>query len=77
MKIIVCGAGHIGSSLVHYLSSEYPMIVVDVDSKVLDKMASDYDVQTVCGSASDPMILNRADFKTGTHMIGVIKSEVS
>jgi trk system potassium uptake protein TrkA len=69
MKIIICGAGHIGASLVHYLSSEYPMVVIDTDSAVLDQMASRYDVQILCGSASDPMVLDRANLTDDTQKI--------
>jgi trk system potassium uptake protein TrkA len=75
MKVVVCGAGNIGSSLVHFLSLNYEIIVIDVDPKALDDIGSRYDIQTICGSAADPYILDQADCNGQTHVIGVTKSD--
>ena len=61
MKIIVCGAGSVGSSIVSYLSrGSNDIIVIDTDSHKLDEISKQWDIQPIKGSASHPDILEKA-----------------
>ena len=71
MKILICGAGSVGLSLIHYLSLYYNIVVIDTDLEVLGRIASLYDVQTVHGSASDPYTLKQADLDQHTHVLSL------
>lgn len=61
MKIIVCGAGSVGRSIVGYLiQGNNDIIVIDTDQKKLDDLSKEWDVQPVIGSSSHPQILEKA-----------------
>ncbi len=61
MKIIVCGAGRIGKSIVGYLSQgNNDITVIDLDQRRLDEISKEWDVMPVSGSASHPEILEKA-----------------
>ncbi len=61
MKIIVLGAGQVGSSVAQSLASEKNDItVVDTDAKVLENLKNTLDLGTVLGSGSHPEVLERA-----------------
>lgn len=70
MQIILCGADFLGLSLIHFLSLNYDLVVIDPDPSALLPIKSRYDVQTLVGSASDPHILDEIDFNPRTHVIG-------
>ena len=71
MKVLICGVGSIGSSLIHYLSLYYEIVAIDQDASALDRISSAYDVQTIRGSASDPRILEQADLNKHSYVLGV------
>ncbi len=71
MKVLICGIGSIGSSLIHYLSLYYEIVAIDQDAEALERISSVYDVQTIRGSASDPRILEQADLNTHSYVLGV------
>ena len=53
MKIIVCGAGSVGRSIVGYLTQgNNDIVVIDHDAKALDVIAKEYDIQPVFGEAA-------------------------
>lgn len=60
MKIIICGGGHVGSSIAQYLSEEYDIALIDTSLEVLSNLSEKMDLQTIHGSASDPDILKHA-----------------
>lgn len=60
MRIVICGAGQIGKSLVHYLHTDHDIAVVDTNEKTLQAMQEAYDVETILGSASNPRVLEKA-----------------
>mgnify|MGYP000829888288 FL=1 len=61
MKIIVCGAGSVGRSIVGYLTQgNNDIVVIDHDAKALDVIAKEYDIQPVFGEAAHPDILEKA-----------------
>lgn len=62
MKIIVCGAGSVGRSIVSYLiKGSDDIIVIDNNQKALDDLAQKFDILPVLGSASHPEVLEKAD----------------
>lgn len=62
MKIIVCGAGSVGRSIVSYLvKGNNDIVVIDNDKRHLDEISKEYDVLPILGDASHPDILERAD----------------
>jgi len=76
MKIIILGAGQVGSSLANNLASEANDItVVDVDSKRLQEMQDRLDLRTVTGQASHPDVLQRAGAEDADMIIAVTNSD--
>ena len=62
MKIIVCGAGSVGRSIVSYLvKGNNDVIVIDNNQKRLNDLAQEFDVLPVLGSASHPSVLEKAE----------------
>ncbi len=61
MKIIILGAGQVGSSVAEILSRENNDItLVDCDQRLLDNLQDRMDIQTVGGEGSSPTILAQA-----------------
>ncbi len=76
MKIIILGAGQVGSSVATNLASEANDItVVDVDSKRLHELQDRLDLNTVEGEASYPDILMRAGAEDADMIIAVTNSD--
>jgi trk system potassium uptake protein TrkA len=71
MKVLICGVGSIGSSLIHYLSLYYEIVAIDQDASALERISCVYDVQTIRGSASDPRILEQAGLNKQSYVLGV------
>lgn len=62
MKIIVCGAGSVGKSIVSYLvKGNNDVAVIDNNQKRLDDLAQEFDILPILGSASHPSVLEKAD----------------
>ena len=76
MKIIILGAGQVGSSLANNLSSEANDItVVDVDHERLQLLQDRLDLRTVHGQASYPGVLLRAGAEDADMVIAVTNSD--
>jgi trk system potassium uptake protein TrkA len=76
MKIIILGAGQVGSSLANNLASEANDItVVDIDGKRLQEMQDRLDLRTVTGKASHPDVLQRAGAEDADMIIAVTNSD--
>ncbi len=61
MKIIVCGAGNVGRSIVSYLvKGNNDIVVIDNNARRLEELGKEFDVLPVLGEASHPDILERA-----------------
>ena len=76
MKIIILGAGQVGSSVATNLVSEANDItVVDVEPKVLQALSERYDLQTIQGVASHPSILAKAGANDADMIIAVTNSD--
>ena len=53
MKIIICGAGKVGTNLIKLLSSEnHSVTVIDTDRKSVESAVNDFDVIGFCGNGA-------------------------
>ncbi len=76
MKIIVAGAGEVGTHLAKMLSSEFHDItVIDPDSESLKSIDSNLDLLTITGSATSFETLKEAKVKKADLFIAVTFSE--
>ena len=76
MKIIVCGAGKVGRSIVSYLVlGNNDIIVIDNDSNNLDILSKEFDIQPVLGKASHPEILEKAGASSADMLIAVTDND--
>ena len=76
MKIIILGAGQVGSSVAANLCSEANDItVIDRDPAVLRNLQERLDLQTVNGPASHPSVLEQAGAKDADMIIAVTNSD--
>jgi trk system potassium uptake protein TrkA len=76
MKIIILGAGQVGSSLANNLASEANDItVVDTEPQRLQALQDRLDLRTVTGEASHPEVLLRAGAEDADMLIAVTNSD--
>jgi trk system potassium uptake protein TrkA len=76
MKIIILGAGQVGSSVAAALVSEANDItVVDSDSHCLQSLQDRLDLRTVAGQASHPDVLKRAGAEDADLILAVTNSD--
>jgi len=76
MKIIILGAGQVGSSLAENLTSEANDItIIDKDEKTLLALQDRLDLRTICGHASHPDILRAAGADDADMLIAVTDSD--
>jgi len=57
LRIVIIGAGEIGSNLARSLSAEHDVVVVDIDEQAMATLGEELDVETRHGSGADPEIL--------------------
>jgi trk system potassium uptake protein TrkA len=76
MKIIILGAGQVGSSVAAALSTENNDItVVDIDQAKLKELAERLDIRTVQGHASLPSVLGHAGAEDADLIIALTSSD--
>ncbi len=76
MKIIILGAGQVGSSLAHHLSNEANDItVVDHNTTLLHNLQEHLDLRTVAGHAAHPHILLKAGAEDADMLVAVTNSD--
>ncbi len=76
MRVIICGADLVGSSIAAYLSKEdNDVTVIDPESDRLVNIHNIMDVNTVTGHASDPDILNAAGANDCDLIIAVTEND--
>ena len=72
MKIIILGAGQVGSNLAEHLVREgNDLTVVDLDADKLAALQDRFDLRTVCGQASHPAILKLAGADDADMLVAV------
>jgi trk system potassium uptake protein TrkA len=76
MKIVILGAGQVGSSVAESLVSEQNDItVVDLDAQRLHALQDRFDLRTVVGSAAHPSVLKQAGIEDADLLIAVTQSD--
>ena len=76
MRVIVCGAGQVGSAIARHLASEGVDVTV-IDSSPVQAQRADesYDVRGITGQASQPEVLERAGARDADMLIAVTRSD--
>lgn len=76
MKIVIAGAGSVGTYLVERLHSEdHDILIIDSSDAVLQKLSSNFDIQTVCGSASSLETLKESGVESADIFIAATPSD--
>ena len=76
LRIVILGAGQVGSSVAENLVSEANDItVVDTDAGRLSKLQDRLDLRTVVGNAGHPEILERAGARDADMILAVTQSD--
>src|SRR5690606_25836077 len=72
MKVVVCGAGQVGSAIARYLSrEENDVTVIDNNPQIIRQISDTLDVQGIVGYASHPDVLERAGTRDSDLLIAV------
>ena len=76
MKIIILGAGTVGSTLAALLSQEdNDVTVVDQNKQALNHLEEEADINTIVGGCSLPSVLVKADIKNSDMVVSVTGSD--
>ena len=75
MKIVILGAGAVGSTLANLLSQENDLTIVDNDGARLTKLEEEADIKTILGNASYPNILVNAGINDADMVVAVTASD--
>jgi len=76
VKIIILGAGQVGTSLAQNLASEpNDITVVDLDEDKLEDLQDRFDLRTVAGHAAHPEVLEQAGAEDADMVIAVTNSD--
>ena len=72
MKVVICGAGEVGSNIARYLATEAnDVTVVDQSPELIRQLAESLDVTGLVGHASQPDVLERAGIDGADMIIAV------
>ena len=72
MKIIICGAGKVGTSIARHLVEQgSDVTVIDSSQKLIDDLREKVDLKTIIGSASNPSVLKNAGAEESDMIIAV------
>ncbi|MHC8441234.1 MAG: Trk system potassium transporter TrkA [Candidatus Eutrophobiaceae bacterium] len=72
MKIIILGAGQVGSSVaINLVKERHDITVIDTDQQSLQALGERYDLRTVVGDASYPEVLEQAGGQDADMLIAV------
>jgi trk system potassium uptake protein len=86
VKVLIIGAGEVGSNLARTLSEEnYEITLIDVDSAKCSKISNEIDVKTIVGSGVSQRILQQVDFNnidiclalTGVDEINIVSAAIA
>ena len=76
MKILILGAGQVGSTVAESLVSEANDItVVDTDAAKLQMLQNRFDLRTLVGNASHPSVLKKAGLADADMLLAVTQSD--
>lgn len=76
MRVIVCGAGQVGTTIARHLAAERADVtVIDSDPELARRADESYDVRGMVGHASHPEVLERAGAEGADMLIAVTRSD--
>jgi trk system potassium uptake protein TrkA len=76
MKVIVCGAGQVGTNIARHLATEHnDVIVIDQSPELVRRVTDTLDVQGLAGFASYPDVLERAGASDADMLIAVANAD--
>lgn len=76
MRVIVCGAGLVGSSIAEYLAAEGNQItVIEQDAETAARMSDKLDVRVIVGHAILPDVLEQADASNCEMIVAVTQND--
>ena len=76
MKIVILGAGQVGSSVAEGLVSEQnDLTVIDLDRERLRALEDKFDLRTIVGSGAHPSVLKQAGIEDADLLIAVTQSD--
>jgi trk system potassium uptake protein TrkA len=76
MKIVICGAGLVGSAIASHLCEEQnDVTVIDASAENIQRITDQYDVHGVVGVASHPNRLAEAGVRDAELLIAVTESD--
>ena len=76
MKVIICGAGQVGTTIARHLAREnIDVTVIDIDEDQVHQVDQNYEVRGVTGHASHPAVLKQAGAKNADMLIAVTQSD--
>ena len=75
MKIIILGAGQVGTTLAEHLCSEHDIYLIDKDAKLMKRINDRLDIQTIESPAINPELLDSIGAKDADMMIAVTNSD--
>ncbi len=76
MKVIVCGAGQVGTTIARHLATEgVNVTVIDSDKEQVRRVDESHDVRGVVGHASHPATLRKAGARDADMLIAVTRSD--
>lgn len=76
MKILICGAGQVGSSIARQLAREGNEItLIDQNAELIQEINSNLDVKAIVGHASHPSVLEAAGIEEADMLIAVTYSD--
>lgn len=76
MRVVICGAGQVGSSIARQLASEdNDVTVIDVNPELTQRISESMEVKTIVGFASHPNVLENAGAQDADMLIAVTFSD--
>ena len=76
MKIVIVGAGGVGTWLVRFLSEEnHEITVIDKKSHVVEALTDKYEVKGICGSGASYSVLRKAGMEAVDVFLAVTSSD--
>jgi trk system potassium uptake protein TrkA len=76
MRVVIIGAGQVGMAITGALAAErLDVVAVDLDEGRLAELREAHDIQTICGSGSNPGVLKDAGVSAAEMVVAVTDSD--
>ncbi len=76
MRVIICGAGKVGSAIAEYLVSEkHDVVMIDTSAELIGTIGDTLDVQAFVGNAAEPSMLHLAGATDADMIIAATESD--